>query len=123
VTAIPLFDEPARQKVPIGEHARSRTTDPSTSRAAAERTTQGAKELEDAIVRFVRAAGPVTRFQVADALCATSTRWRNDSVRTAVSRAEKARRIFEYDRAGLSPSGGACMRYSTQVERVETSVL
>ena len=121
MTAIPLFDEPARRNVPFGEHARSRTTDPPTSRAAAERTRQGAKELEDAIVRFVTAAGPVTAFVVAQAL-AVSGRWNEDSIRTAVSRCVKDGRIFVFGE-GTSPRGSRCQTYSTQVERVETSVL
>ena len=122
MTDATLFDLPPLPRVaPPGEFPRARVSDPQTSREAAREVAKGAKELELEIVRVVKMYGPLSAFGVAVIL--GNQRWDSSTVRTAVSRCAKARRIFAYDEAGVSPRGRACTRYDVRVERIETSVL
>ena len=108
-----LFDVPVQMDTPPGEPARTavaRVSDPQTSHDAA-RTVREPALLNAAIVSYVRIYGPVTRFQVADALSETR-RWRHDTVRTRVSAlAGKGGPLSEADNCGVSPAGRACKRY------------
>ncbi len=85
----------------------ARKSDPQTSHQAARTVAPGNSELIRAIRWFVERRGPVTAFEIGDAIA--GARWSHATVRTAVARAG----LVVVDERGVSPRGRACTRYGS----------
>lgn len=91
-----LFDAPA-----------VRTTDPGSSREAAEITRPGKRELSEAILSCIRYYGPLTAFEIARlVLTSSGNRWQPDTIRAQVSRLG----LTQYP-GGFTPRGHRCCLY------------
>lgn len=90
---------------------RARTTDPITAQEAAESVKPANGELVAAIRRHVYMYGPLSAFEIADAL---EGRWQHDTIRSAVSRAG----LSKCDFWGVTPGGRRCTLYVLRVQEM-----
>lgn len=94
---------------------RARHSDPSTAHEAAAVVKAGSVAMNAAIVAAVKCdafGGPVTAFDIAEIVERHEPgRWEAGSVRTAVSRLARAKRIRKLDENGKSPRRRRCARY------------
>lgn len=92
----------------------ARATDPPTSRKGAYNAAGGNSDLVLTIRSIVLRRGPISSFDVAKEIRATTDRWQRDTIVTACSRSGLKR----FDLEGESPGKQDCQRWTLPLHSV-----